>query len=169
MVDQLFVQSLAIFALLSWAVSYHFKSRKSILLAQLVSVIFWITHFGLLGAYTGAALSAVAALRLIVFSFKKKNNWVSKPFVLVAFIVALIVSTILTFSTFWGIFALAGGIFATLACWQYDQNKIRLLFIPSHVCWIIYDILVGSYGGAITEAILGLSTIFSLLRKDLKK
>ncbi len=169
MASPLFIQSLAIFGLLIWAVSYHFKARRNILLVQLISFVFWILHFILLGAYTGAALAAVAALRLAVFSFKKKENWISKPWVLWAFIFALVLSTIVTFSTFWGIFALAGGIFATLACWQYDQNKIRQLFIPSHACWIVYDLLVGSYGGAISEAILGLSTISSLLRKDLKK
>lgn len=168
MLNAIFIQFLAIMGLLIWASSYHFKSRKNILLVQLFSMFFWITHFIFLGAYTGAALSGVAALRLAVFSFKKKNNRVSKPLVLWAFIVVLFVATLLTSSTFIGIFALIGGIFATLACWQYDQNKIRFLFIFSHIAWIIYDVSVGSYGGWISESILGISTIISLLRKDLK-
>lgn len=169
MYNPLFIQSLAIFGLLIWASSYHFKKRKSILLVQLASFIFWILHFIFLEAYTGAALAGVAALRLAIFSFKKKSNWINNPLTLGIFIGALIISTVLTFSTFWGIFALAGGIFATVASWQYDQNKIRKLFIPSHACWIVYDLLVGSYGGAISETILGISTIVSLLRKDLNK
>jgi hypothetical protein len=128
-----------------------------------------MTHFVLLGAYTGAALSAIAALRLGIFSFKKKNNWISKPIVLWVFMGILIIGTYLTFSTFFGLFALVGGIFATVACWQYNPKKIRFLFIFSHISWIIYDLFVGSYGGAISEAVLGISTISSLLRKDLKR
>lgn len=169
MYNAIFVQSLAIIALLIWAASYHFKKRKSILLVQLASFVFWVTHFVLLGAYTGAALSLVAALRLAVFSFKKKDNWVSKPIVLWVFIGIMIIATLIVSSSLLGIFALIGGIFATVACWQYDPKKIRFLFIFSHISWIIYDLFVGSYGGAISEAVLGISTISSLLRKDLKK
>ncbi|MEK6927981.1 MAG: YgjV family protein [Nanoarchaeota archaeon] len=168
MIYQIFVQSLAIIALLIWVSSYHFKERKSILLVQLASFLFWITHFLLLEAYTGAALAVVAALRLAVFSFKKKNNWINKPIIFWAFICILVIATILTFSNYWVIFALIGGIFAIIASWQDKQNKIRKLFIPSHIFWIIYDVFAGSYGGAISEAVLGLSAIFSLFRKELK-
>ena len=165
----IFVQSLAIIALLIWASAYHFKERRTILLVQLGSFIFWIAHFFLLGAFTGAALATVAALRLAVFSFKKKNNWISNKIVLWFFIAILVIATLLTFSTWFGIFALIGGIFATIASWQDKQNKIRLLFIPSHLSWIIYDLLAGSYGGAISEFILGASSVISLFRKKLNK
>ncbi|MDD5193991.1 MAG: YgjV family protein [Candidatus Nanoarchaeia archaeon] len=163
---QIFIQALAILGLVIWAASYHFKKRKNILLIQLSSFVFWIAHFILLEAYTGAALATVAALRLAIFSFKKKNNWISKPLVFWSFIGLLIISTILTFSTFWSLFALAGGIFAIIASWQENQNRIRMLFIPSHLSWIIYDLLVGSYGGALSEAILGISAIISLRKKN---
>ena len=162
---QIFVQSLAIVALIIWAFSYHFKERRSILLVQLTSQIFWITHFILLDAYTGAALATVAAFRLAVFSFKKKDNWVNSPFTFWAFIGLLVISTALTLSSYWGFLALAGGIFAIIASWQNKQNNIRVLSIPSHICWIIYDIFAGSYGGALSEVILGISAIFSLIRK----
>jgi hypothetical protein len=165
MISSFFVQFLAIIGLIIWAASYHFKKRKSILLVQLASFIFWIAHFVLLGAYTGAALASVAALRLAVFSFKKKDNWINKPIILWAFIGVLVIATLLTASAIFSIFALIGGIFATIACWQYNPQKIRFLFIFSHASWIIYDIFVGSYGGAISEAVLGVSTIISLLRK----
>jgi len=168
MYNAILVQALAITALLIWAASYHFKKRKSILLVQLASFIFWIVHFFLLGAYTGAVLSLVAALRLTVFSFKEKNNWISKLIVLWVFMGIMIIATLLTSSSFLGVFALIGGIFATIACWQYNPKKIRFLFIFSHASWIIYDLFVGSYGGAVSEAVLGVSTISSLLRKDLK-
>lgn len=165
---QIFIQSLAIIALIIWGSSYHFKKRKSILIIQLISFIFWVSHFILLGAYTGAALSAIAALRLGFFSFKKKGNWTSSPFVLFGFIGLVTVFTIFTFSAYWVIFALIGSIFAIIASWQYSQNKIRILFLPSHASWIIYDLFAGSYGGAISEAVLGVSALVSFLRNRKK-
>jgi len=166
---QIFIQSLAIVALIIWVSSYHFKTRKSILLVQLISFIFLIAHFVCLGVYTGAFLVTIAVLRLAVFSFKKQDNWISKPIVFWVFISMLVVATLLTLTTYWALFALAGGIFATVASWQYNQTKIRILFIPGHILWIIYDVIVGAYGAAITEAVLCVSAILSLLRKDLKE
>ncbi|MFA6476605.1 MAG: YgjV family protein [Candidatus Paceibacterota bacterium] len=166
---QLAIQFLAIIALVVWASSYHFKERKTILLVQLASFVFWIIHFILISAYTGAALAGVAALRLAFFSFKKKNNWTSKPIVAWAFLGLLLISTALTYSTYWALFALIGGIFALVASWQDNQNRIRLLFIPSHLSWIVYDIFAGSYGGAISEALLGVSALVSFFRAKIKK
>lgn len=165
MYNQIFVQSLAIIALIIWALSYHFKERKHILLVQLASFVFWITHFILLGAFNGAALASVAAVRLFVFSFKKKGNWTSNILVFWLFIIVLLISTILTLEAYYAIFALLGGIFATIASWQNKQKSIILLFIPSHIFWIIYDLSAGSYGGAISEAVLGISALISLFSK----
>lgn len=159
------IQFLAIVALGIWFFSYHFKSRKTILLVQLLSFIFWITHFVLIGAYTGAALAGVAALRLALFSFKTEINWVGKPIVMWFFIFLLGISTYLTFESYWSIAAFIGGVFAIIASWQFDTSKIRILFIPSHLSWILYDIFSGSVGGAIAEGVLCLSAIISLLRR----
>jgi hypothetical protein len=162
----IFIQLLAIIALVIWASSYHFKSRRGILLFQLLSFIFWIAHFILLGAITGAVLSTIAAIRLALFSFKTETNWISKPIVMYFFVVLLVVSTAVTYSAYWSIFALIGGIFAIIASWQNDKNRIRILFIPSHLFWILYDVLAGSYGGAISEAVLGVSALWSFLKKE---
>lgn len=161
-----FIQSLAIIGLVVWASSYHFKKRKSILLVQSTSFVFWIIHFILLGAYTGAALAGVAAARLVLFSFKTKSNWVGKPVVMWGFIFIAIISTVLTASSWWAVFALIGGVFATIASWQNNQQRIRALFIPSHVFWTTYDLLAGSYGGAVSETLLGLSALVGFLRKN---
>ena len=46
--------------------------RKKILRVRLVCDVLWVTHFGLLGAFSGMAISIVAALRAITFSFPLK-------------------------------------------------------------------------------------------------
>ncbi|MFA7193860.1 MAG: YgjV family protein [Candidatus Paceibacterota bacterium] len=159
------IQLLAIIALGIWFSSYHFNSRKTILLVQLLSFVFWITHFILIEAYTGAALASVAALRLALFSFKTNTNWIGKPIVMWLFILLLGISTYFTLESLWGIAAFVGGVFAIVASWQLNTKKMRVLFIPSHLSWILYDIFSGSIGGAVAEGILCLSAIISLLRK----
>lgn len=164
MYSQIFIQSLAIIALGIWTISYHFKTRKIILLVQLASFVFWITHFVLLDATAGAVLATIAAVRLALFSYKTKSNWIGNPIISWLFIILSIIATYITATAYWAAFALVGGIFAIIASGQENENKIRLLFIPSHIGWVIYDIFAGSYGGAISEAILGLSALVSLLK-----
>lgn len=166
MFSSLFIQSLAILGLLVWTTSYHFNNRKTILLVQLASFVFWILHFVLLGAMAGAVLSAIAAIRLALFSFKTKNNWIGSPAVMTFFIIVSIIATYLTSVGYWSVFALIGGIFAIVASGQDDENRIRRLFIPSHISWIVYDIFAGSYGGAISEGVLALSALLSLFVKN---
>lgn len=165
MYSQILIQSLAVLGLTIWATSYHFQSRKKILLVQLVSFIFWISHFILLGAIVGAIVSSIAAIRLFVFAFKKKDNWISHPSVPVFFVIVSVFATYITATTYLAVFALIGGVFAIIASAQNEENKIRKLFIPSHISWIIYDLSVGSYGGALSEAILGMSALISLFKK----
>ena len=162
---QILIQILAVIGLIVWTTSYHFKDRKSILLVQLLSFVFWIAHFVLLGAVTGAVLSSIAAIRVGVFYFKTKNNWIGKPIVAWFFTLVLVIATYFTLTTYWAIFALIGGIFAVIASAQDKENRIRLLFIPSHLSWALYDIFIGSYGGAVSEGLLSLSALVSLLKK----
>lgn len=164
---QIFIQLLAIIALIIWSSSYHFKDRRTILLVQLISFIFWIIHFVLIGAITGMVISIIAAIRLFVFSFKTKDNWIANPLVSWFFIIISIIFTYFTMTAYWAVFALLGGILAIIASIQDDENKIRIFFIPSHIMWVVYDIFAGSYGGAISEGVLGLSAFISLFKKKI--
>ena len=170
------VQSLAIVALCIWFFSYHSKSRTKILCIQLISCLFWIVHFILLEAYTGALLTSISTIRLFLFLFKTDTNWISSRVVMWIFFVLLSISTYVTGESYWSIAAFIGGCFALIASWQSDINKIRKLFIPSHIGWLVYNISVGSIGGIIAELFLGISAagslfsgkIFSFLKKKNK-
>ena len=166
MQNQIFIQSLAIFALLAWGVSYQFKDRKNILLSQLIGSLFYVVHYFLLGATTGAFISILVVLRLGIFYFKKKGNWVDSPIVLWLFLILSLIATILTFTAYWAVFAFIGSVLAITATWQEKPTTIRRLFIPCHLSWITYNVFARSYGGVIAESVFLVSTIISLYRKE---
>jgi hypothetical protein len=162
---QILIQGLAVIAMIIWTTSYHFKSRKTILLVQLSSVVFLCIHFFLLEAVIGLAISSIAAIRLVLFAYKQRYKWISHPAVPSFFIILTIIVTYLTATVYWAIFALIGGIMAIIASFQNEEDRVRKLFIPSHISWIIYDLSVGSYGGVLFEIVPCISAWISLSEK----
>ena len=50
------------------------KDRKKLLRTKLICDILWATHFGLIGAFSGMAISVVAAFRAITFSSIRRDE-----------------------------------------------------------------------------------------------
>lgn len=162
------IQVIPLVAVALWTIAYQLKSRKHILVMQMAACVFWTAHFALLEATAGTFFSGFTALRFLLFSQKTKSNWISSPIVLWAVLAIQAVYTVCTIKTPWEIFVLLGVTLGTIAAWQDNPRKIRMLFVPAHFLWITYDVFVGSWGGAISEGILAASTLVALLRKDLK-
>jgi len=158
------VQLIALFALAAFAGSFHSKTRKGILLWQILSIIIWVIHYSLLGAWTGASLIVVNGIFTTIFVYKDKKNWLKNPWILYIALSTLTLVTLLSWKGFWSIFALLAVMSGITAKWQDDTKKIKLISIVASVFWIIYDLRVGSWGGVVTEAIIILSAAGSLIR-----
>ncbi len=162
---QIFVQSIAILAVGLFSLSFQTKTRKNILLFQLVSFVAWFIHFYLLSAWTGAALIVVNTVITTFFLFKDQKKWIDNRTFLLLAIVVLAIITALTWQAYFSIFAFFALISITIAKWQNNPNSIRQISIVASVFWIIYDAFVGSYGGIISEAIIITSACIGLMRK----
>jgi hypothetical protein len=158
----LFVQSLAIVALGVFALSFHFKSRGSILLVQIASLFVWSTHFALLGAWTGAILSAVNIIVTILFLYKDRKRWIRNNAFLGCTLAVLAIVSIATWEGYFTLFAFLAISSITIAKWQDDPRKIRMISIVASALWIVYDSFVGSYGGIVSESVIIVSILASL-------
>ncbi len=163
MIYNLFVQSLALVFLLLFAISYHAKTRKTMLSIQFVGVCVFALHFFLLHAWSGFAVQVIHSAAILLFISKEKNNFLGSRFLLAFFIALYFISTLLTWQGYFSIFAFLGISFGTLAKWQTKPNSIRTLLLFTGILWIIYDLFVNSYGGIITEIILIISGVISLI------
>src|SRR3989338_7688029 len=80
---QLIAQGIGFLALLFVLLSFQKNKRYLILLFMLVAQILFTIHFGLLGAWTGAAMNGIAGLRTYIFNQRKlkfgyyTNLWLS--------------------------------------------------------------------------------------------
>ena len=161
----LFVQSLAIMFLLVAAISFHAKTRSTMLITQIISILLLSLHFFLLHAWSGFAMQFILVFAVTLFLFKDRNKILSSKIILVSFIILFFIFTLITWQGYFSIFAFLGISSAIIAKWQKRTRLIRLISIPTGVFWIIYDVFVNSYGGIISESILLTSIFISLITK----
>jgi hypothetical protein len=161
----IFVQGIALLALLFHVASFHGKSRARILIVQIIAMSLWVLHFSLLCAWTGTLIVSVGIVVAVCLLNKDKwrfvNTWIFTTFVFVVQAVA----TALVWEGIFSIFALFGVWTATISRWQTKEQRIRVLAMVASVFWISYDLSVESYGGFLAElAIIG-SSLLSLRRR----
>ncbi len=159
---ELFIQLFGVVALLIALFSYQLKRRNNILLLQLLSHGFWVIHFLLLGAFTGAALNSAGALRSTLFSKFSSRQRPIAIFILVLTIVVL--AALLTWQGWKSLLPMTATIIGTIGFWQRDEQRIRLILLFASPFWFTYNFLVGSYVGMLSDTIV-MASIFLALWK----
>ena len=155
--------------------SYQQTDRRKLLLGKLGSDIFWCVHYCLLAAWGGAIPNGLGAVRELVFRQRDKRKWASSPvipflFVLASWAVAIL-SIILDESrrTLWTLLPIAASTAVTFSLWARKPKVTRIICLPVSVCFIVYDIVVGSWIGIVNESIAIVSIIVSICRNDKQK
>lgn len=152
----IFVQSIAVFAWLMQVLSYYRKDTNSILVFQIFGTILYCIHFGFLGAWSGLFICATEAL--FDFGYYKTDK---DKYIYIASIPIRIIGGMVGFSTFVDVLPIIASL---VDGYSLTKKKKIVVFgaVISYTLWIIYDISVMSYSGAVTAGILVLSNLFIL-------
>lgn len=158
--------------------SYQAKTKKKLIVIQLFGALFFVLHFGLLGAVMGCMLNTVAVLRSLVFANAEKTH-ANHPAWLALFIAIYIGSYVLTFTVFdkeptlpnllLQILPPVGMTFSTISFRTKNAATVRKLCLFCSPMWLIYNIFNFSISGILTETISIVSIITGIIRLDLKK
>jgi D-alanyl-lipoteichoic acid acyltransferase DltB (MBOAT superfamily) len=146
---------------------FQVNNRRSMLAIGLVGGTLYAAHFILLGALTGAALNVVNIAKAGIFykyNEKRRPNWL--PYL---FIGLTILSGIATWQGFRTLLPVIAGCAATIAFWQLDTKRIRRLALIAPPCWFVYNVIVGSYPGMLSEIVNVSSNSLAQYRFDRKK
>lgn len=156
------VQLLGYVAMVIALLSVQFRHRQNILWAQIIANLAWVAHFLLLGAFTASAINFLAAIRNVVFL--RFHSRAQSRVVLYLFLLLIAVVGFATWQGTVSIFALAGATFMTLALWQHNEQRIRLLLLAQAPMWLIYSMLSGSDAGVMNEILALISIVVALWR-----
>jgi hypothetical protein len=158
--------------------SYQAKSKRNLIVIQLFGALFFVIHFGMLGAIMGCMLNSVAVFRSLLFANAEKTN-ANHPAWLALFIAIYAGSYVLTFTVFetpvtipnllLQILPPVAMTFSTLSFRTKNAATVRKLCLFCSPLWLIYNIFNFSISGILTETISIISIVAGIIRLDLKR
>ena len=147
---------------------YQQKKRQTMLVYKMLLDIVWALHYCCIGAFSGAAVAVIAALREIVFikrDPKKKGGIVWLPI----FIAVAIVSTVLTWKNAFSLFTLLASCIAVISFFIGNPKLSRILAFPVSASMLTYDLACGSIAGVVNESVAMISSAVGIWRHDRKE
>jgi len=158
------IQGIGFLGLVFFVVSYQIRSNSALFLCQLLGCIVFSIQLYLLGAYTGAIGLLINILRNLLLLKINDWQWVKSKLTLSAILVLLLAMTVYTWAGWISLLPLASVGITTIGYWTNNAQKIRLSQLFGSPCTLVYDLLMRSWGGAMSEAITLVSIIFSIYR-----
>ena len=159
------VQMIGFAGVAFFILSYQIRSNRGLFLCQLAGCLIFCVQFVVMGAYTGALSLTVSIVRNLLLLKAEDWKWVRSKAILAAILALLLVITVSTWAGWVSLLPFAAVSAASIGYWSNNARKIRLsqLLIGSP-CTLIYDMIVGSWGGVTSEAITLVSILVSIFR-----
>ena len=164
-------QVFGLLALAANILSFHFKKYRQIVLVQMLSSVLFTAHFLLLfsagqtDAMTAGALNGLSLFRngLLLLTEKKRTE---KGTALIAcfFSAAVIAFGILTWSSWISLLFIIAMVLVTVSMSVRRPNTLRLLMMTAAPFAFAYDLLIGSVGGSVNEAVSFLSALIAFVK-----
>lgn len=162
--NEYMIQGIGFLGLAFFIISYQIRSNRSLFLCQMIGCIIFCIQMCLLGAFTGAMGLLVNILRNFLLLKISEWTWVKSKLTLSGIIVLLLFMTVYTWAGWISLLPFISVAVTSIGYWTNNPQKIRLSQLFGSPCTLVYDILIRSWGGAISEAMTLLSIIISIFR-----
>jgi hypothetical protein len=164
-----FIQVIGGIALLFVFLSWNAKTRVRIFELQSINLVFFIVHYLLLGAYTGALMCVIVLARNFVFVRKGIHKWASHPTWLYIFCLLAVVALAFSWKGWISLLPVIAVIIGMYGMFKDKPDEMRFYSLWNSLIWIPYTIVVHSYSGLLSQ-IIGIAGVLSgMYRHDRKK
>ncbi|MBO7663486.1 MAG: YgjV family protein [Clostridia bacterium] len=168
---EIIAQVFGILALAANVLSFHFRQYRQIVIVQILSSVFFTVHFILLyvsgrtDALTAGVLNGLSLFRngLLLFTEKKRTP-TGTALIAGFFSAAVIAIGILTWNSWLSVLFIISMVLVTVSMSVRKPNMLRLLMMIAAPFAFVYDILIGSIGGSINEAVSFVSVLIAFIR-----
>ena len=163
--QDILIQAIGYIGALLFVLSYQIRSNRALFFCQILGSVLFCVQFFLLHALSGC-------LNLIVIMFRNAllMKYDTCPWVRWKGWTAILsaICTVILYFTWKGAISLlpfAALIGSNIGYWTNNAQKIRLSNLAcASPCWLIYDVIVGSWGGVLNESITLGSILVSVYR-----
>ena len=147
--------------------SFQSKSYQKIIWIRVLSEFVFAFQYFLLGAYTGMATNLTSCVTNSIYRERIKRGKKVLGFQ-IAFAVLFAVIGILSWHGPVSLLVIAAKIISTVANGNGKPKTLRILNLIINPLWLIYDILVFSLAGILSDAFTIMSIIIAMTRLDRK-
>lgn len=162
------IQSIGGIGLLCAIIAFQCKQHKNVMLFRTLNEIFFAIQYFCLASYTGVAMNLIGSVRNIIFAIRVKKEK-STLIWQILFSVMFIVIGILTTKGIVSVMVILAKVVTTIAYSLKNTKYIRLLTLPTSICWLVYNIVCNSFAGILCEAFTICSIITAIIRIDIIK
>ena len=145
------------------------KKKSLSLIFYLVNNVVLAALFFIFGKVSSGLICIIAIIRSIVFLLFSVKKLKPNIFVLITFEVVYLISTALTFENILDFIPMIGTMISCYTSWQDNTAIMRIGYIINPIFYTTYKIIIGAYIATITEIILLLSNLISLIYYDIMK
>lgn len=117
-----------------------------------------------MGAYTGAIGLIINIVRNLLLLKADSWKWAKSKATMAVIILLLGVMTAYTWAGWKSLLPFISVAVTTVGYWTNNAQKIRLSQLIGSPCTLAYDLIVRTWGGALSEAIAIVSILFSIYR-----
>lgn len=153
----IFIQLIGILAWLFLIASYYREDTNKILIFQIIGTALYCLHYYLLGGYSGLFICLFEVARDYLYY---KTDW--DDYIFYGSIPIYIINGIITFT---GWYDILPAFSSFLDGYTLTKKKKIVVFgaVISYTSWVIYDLCIMSYSGALTDGLVALSNLSILL------
>lgn len=159
---------IGILAVIGAFIMFQQTDRKRLIFCKLIIDLLWITHLGLLGAYTGLCITVIAVFRELVFMNRDKPIFSSNLW-LYLFILLYALTPIFTWNGIFSIFPAISASLASISFWMKSVKKTKYISTIVSCSQLIYVISIQSYSAILNEVVTLSSIAISLVRTRKKQ
>ncbi|GGE55223.1 permease [Streptosporangium jomthongense] len=136
------------------------SKRDDRLLVLLISAnVAFALQFALFGSWTAAILSLLVIGRILL-ARRYVGNWQ----VMLAVLAVNLVAAVLTWRSPVDFFAIAAAVFGTLGMFMLRGIPMRLMLAAAAFAWMLNNIVIGSVGGTLAEAMVLVVNFITICR-----
>lgn len=158
------IQAIGFLGAALFIVSYQIRSNRMLFFCQLLGCIVFFVQLLLMGAYTGAMSLVVNITRNVLLLKSDAWRWVRSRYTLAAVLLILTALTAWTWAGLLSLLPFLSVAVSTVGYWTNNAQKLRLSQLFASPCTLLYDVLVGSWGGVLSEGFAIVSILVSIWR-----
>ena len=163
-VNPYLIQGIGFVGVALFIISYQIKSNRTLFFCQMLGCLVFCLQFFLMGAYTGALGLIINITRNVLLLKSNVWTWARSRVTLFALLFALTVMTACNWAGWRSLLPFASVAITNTGYWTQNAQKIRLAQLVGSPCTLTYDLIIRSWGGALSEGIAIASILVSIWR-----